>query len=168
MFMIYDKNQFTFNLIFILVLIATIIINVIFGMNFVQLNKRYVSINKTLSEIRHNQNFNFVQGSHQILKYQLTSQGFFVDSADNFGTFNGPSMQPTIYDGNIVIEKTYSGQSLEEGQIVRFIRDDGTAIIHRVRADYGNSVFVQGDSLKEGEIINKDQITHIIIGVLFT
>jgi len=78
-------------------------------------------------------------------------------------------MQPAIFDQNTLIERKYDGTSrLTEGQIVRYLRKDGTAVIHRIRADYGVEVYVQGDSLKDGEIIEKARISHIIIGVLFT
>ena len=67
-----------------------------------------------------------------------------------------------------LIEKKYNQEALVEGQIIRFLREDGTAVVHRVRADYGDTVYVQGDSLKEGEIITKEQITHLVLGVLYT
>jgi hypothetical protein len=165
---IYDKNQFTFNLIFILILIATIIINIIFGQNFVMLNRKYLDIKSTMSKIESNQDFNFIQGSHYDIEYMLTTQGFYVPGANDYGLFNGPSMQPVIFDGNTMIQKRYDGERLEEGHIVRFMRNDGQAVIHRVRADYGDTVYVQGDSLREGEIIDKSRITHLVIGVLFT
>ncbi len=166
---IYDKNQFTFNLLFLFILIASILINVIFAQNFMLLNKKYLDMNSTLAKVEANQNFNFIQAPHYNIEYQLNPQGFYV-VANDYGVFNGPSMQPSIFDGNTMIEKKYDGVlKLEAGQIVRFIREkDGQAIIHRVRADYGTTVFVQGDSLKEGEIIEKARITHVIVGVLFT
>jgi hypothetical protein len=165
---IYDKNQFSFNLIFIFILIAAMITNIILGQNFILLNKKYEDINATLTKIESNQNFNFIQGAHKDIEYQLSPQGFYV-LANDYGVFNGPSMQPSIFDGNTLIEKRYDGTSkVEEGQIVRYIREDNTPVVHRIRADYGKTVFVQGDSLKDGEIIEKSKITHIIVGVLFT
>jgi hypothetical protein len=165
---IYDRNQFTFNLVFIFLLIALIALNLIYSQNFNMLNQKYLQINDTLTKIESNQDFNFLQGSHDAMEYQLTPQGFYV-AANDYGKFSGPSMQPSIFDGNTLIEKKYNGKDpLAEGQIIRFIRKDGQAVIHRIRADYGETVFVQGDSLKEGEIIEKARITHIIVGVLFT
>ncbi|MBN2368110.1 S24/S26 family peptidase [Candidatus Woesearchaeota archaeon] len=166
---IYDKNQFTFNLVFLLILVASIMITIIYSQNYIALNRKYQEMSQRLDDIESNQNFNFIQGSHNEVDHQLTSEGFFIRRADDYGVFNGPSMQPVIFDGNIVVEKNYDKSSkLEEGQIVRFLRDDSTAVIHRVRADYGSEVYVQGDSLKEGEIISKDKITHVVVGVLFT
>ena len=164
---IYDKNQFTFNVIFLVILLACIFINVYYATNFRIVEDRFLSVNGTLGKVESNQNFNFIQAPHNKIDYALTEHGFLVKSADNYGVFNGPSMQPTIFDQNIMIEKRYDGGVLEEGQIIRFLRGD-QAVIHRVRADYGDMVYVQGDSLKEGEIIEKTKITHVVIGVLFT
>lgn len=158
---IYDKNQFTFNIVFVFILIASLFLNIYYATNFRIVNER-------LTEIEDNQNFNFIQSVHNDLDYDLTEHGFLIRSADEYGILSGPSMQPTIFDQNTIIEKSYNQEPLIEGQIIRFERANNQAVIHRVRADYGDKVFVQGDSLKEGEIINKDQITHIVIGVLFT
>ena len=164
---IYDKNQFTFNIIFVFILICLLGLNVYYAQNFKIMNNQYQRIEEKVTEIESNQVFNFIQGAHYDLVYQLTPTGLFVN-ANDYGMFNGPSMQPAIFDSNTLIEQTFNNSQLEEGQIIRFMRDNGTAVIHRVRADYGDTVYVQGDSLKEGEIIRKDQITHIIIGILFT
>jgi hypothetical protein len=165
---IYDRNQLTFNIVFTLILLASITLNLIYAYNFVELHKKYLNVTDRLDKIEGNQNFNFIQASHTLVDYQLTPQGFYV-VANDFGVLNGPSMQPTIFDGNTLIEKRYDGSSkLNEGQIIRYIREDGAAVVHRVRADYGETVFVQGDSLKQGEIINKNKITHVVVGVLFT
>lgn len=165
---IYDRNQLTFNIVFTLILLASITLNLIYAYNFVELHKRYLDVNASLAKVESNQNFNFIQASHTFVDYKLTPQGFYV-VANDFGVLNGPSMQPTIFDGNTLIEKRYDGSSkLNEGQIIRFIREDGAAVVHRVRADYGETVFAQGDSLKQGEIITKNKITHVIVGVLFT
>lgn len=159
---IYDRNQLTFNIILVLLLTVSIVLNIIFAQNFAK-------IDETLTKVEDNQNFNFIQSNHNEIDYQLSEHGFLIRSSDDFGLFNGPSMQPTIFDQNTMIQEKYdSNFSLEEGQVIRFTREDGTAVIHRVRADYGDTVFVQGDSLKEGEIIDKSQITHVILGVLFT
>lgn len=165
---IYDKNQFAFNLVFIIILCCSLAANYLYFMNMKQISSDILSLNATLGKVEENQNFNFIQGGHAQIEYQLTPQGFYVN-ANDFGKLSGPSMQPSIFDGNILIENKYDGKiNLTAGQIVRFTREDGTGVIHRVRADYGNRVYVQGDSLKDGEIISKDKITHVIVGVLFS
>ncbi|MEM3374001.1 MAG: S24/S26 family peptidase [Candidatus Woesearchaeota archaeon] len=164
---IYDKNQFTFNVLFLLILLSLIFLNINYAKNFNEMKEKFRYINETLKKIEDNQNFNFIEGSHYDLEYYLNPQGFYV-LANDYGIFNGPSMQPTIFDGNTLIEKKYNGEKIKPGQIVRFVRDNGQAVIHRVRADYGDKVYVQGDSLKEGEIIEKSKITHFVVGVLYT
>ncbi len=158
-----------FNVIFVLILLASVGLNLIYAFNFVELHKRYIDVNESLKKVESNQNFNFIQANHNEIDYQLTPQGFFV-VANDYGVLTGPSMQPTVFDGNTLIEKKYDGTGkLEAGQIVRYIREnDEQAVVHRVRADYGTIVFVQGDSLKDGEIIDKSKITHVIVGILYT
>lgn len=165
---IYDKNQLAFNIVFLLILIASIALNIVYSGNFRQLSEKYQNISDRIALVESNQDFNFIQGAHSEIDFQLNPQGFYV-MANDYGVFNGPSMQPAIFDGNTLIEKKYDGKSfLSEGEIIRFIREDGSAVIHRVRADYGDTVFAQGDSLKEGEIIEKGRITHTVVGILFT
>jgi len=100
---IYDRNQFTFNVVFILILVASVFLNVYYSTNFRIMENRYISLNETLAKVEENQNFNFIQGSHSSESYALTDQGFVISSADNYGEFNGPSMQPSIFDQNIII-----------------------------------------------------------------
>jgi hypothetical protein len=164
---IYDRNQLTFNVLFAFILLASVILNLIYAYNFVELHRIYIDVNESLKKIEINQDFNFIQATHLPIDFQLSPQGFYV-VANDYGVFNGPSMQPTIFDGNTLIEKKYDGSTLGIGQVVRYLRDDGAAVVHRIRADYGDSVYVQGDSLKVGEIIKKSKITHVVVGILFT
>jgi len=166
--MIYDRNQIRFNVVFVIIVLSSLALNVYFSYRVRQLNSNYEDMVSVLEKIESNQDFNFIQGTHYDLKYALTESGLVILSSNDIGALSGSSMQPVIFDGNILIEKKYDGENLEEGQIVRFIRKDGAAVVHRVRADYGSTLYVQGDSLKEGEVIDKKQVTHIVIGVLFT
>jgi NhaP-type Na+/H+ and K+/H+ antiporter len=170
---IYDKNQFLFNIVFIVILIASLVLNLTYYQNFKSIETSIFKVNENLSKVEENQNFNFIQAPHyELLKnnYMLTTKGFYVTSANDTGIFNGPSMQPAIFDGNTLIETKYDGKSvLSAGQIIRYKRiEDDKFVVHRVRADYGASIYVQGDTLKDGEIIEKGRITHIVVGVLYT
>lgn len=89
-----------------------------------------------------------------------------VDDMDRVVSISGFSMRPTMFDGNYVILKEYSGQVITEGMIVRFEKDDGF-VIHRVRGIYDDYIYTQGDSNKYGEKINRTQITDIVTGVIF-
>jgi len=160
---IYDKNQLTFNIVFTMILLLSLVLNILYATNFSKVSTR-------LDKIEENQDFNFIQGSHNEIEYQLTEHGFLIRSSDDYGNFSGPSMQPVIFDGNVLIEQKYEqGMQLSEGMVVRFERSPDEYVIHRIRAIYNDgTVFVQGDSLKEGERIRTSQITHIVVGVLFT
>ena len=42
------------------------------------------------------------------------------------------------------------------------------ARIHRVKATYPDTLMTQGDNLETTETISKSQVTHVVIGILFT
>jgi hypothetical protein len=166
---IYDKNQLTFNVVFVMILLVSILLNVYYATNLNKLDETFSEISKNLSVIEQNQNFNFIQGPHIDIDYALTEHGFLIRSSDDFGLFNGPSMQPVIFDQNVVIQKKISSDYvIKEGDIVRFKRPNGQGVVHRVRANYGDTLYIQGDSDKTGEIIDKSQVSHIILGVIYT
>ncbi|MBN2422090.1 S24/S26 family peptidase [Candidatus Woesearchaeota archaeon] len=167
--MMYDKNQFYFNVLLSVLSITLIIFSVIYGHSLIRINASIADINNNLVEIEKNQNYiNYIQGSHDDLNYQLIPTGFFIADANDFGTIAGASMQPSVFQGNTLIQVKYTDQVLQQGQIIRYIDEDRVPVIHRIRAIYNSTIHVQGDNLEEGEIIDKSQVTHIVIGVLFT
>ena len=106
----------------------------------------------------------------------------FMDISEETGYFWGYSMQPTLYEGNILLLKNYTiDYQLKPGEIVRYstisydeckslvrLNRESPYVVHRVKAIYGkDEVHIQGDNNMDAEIINKCQITHIVIGVLY-
>ncbi len=167
--MIYDKNQFRFNIILTLLLMVLIGSIYFFGSRFDSMTKEISSLSTSLDEMEKDVHYtNYIQGRSHNISYQLTQSGILISGIDDFGQLTGASMQPTIFEGNTLIEEKYSGQDLFPGDIVRYTSTGGQAVIHRVRAVYNETVHVQGDNLEEGEIINKVQITHIVLGLIFT
>ncbi|MFH0874691.1 MAG: S24/S26 family peptidase [archaeon] len=167
--MIYDKNQFAFNVILSLLLFAMIGTVVFFGLSFNSMKDEIKGINSNISMIEKKIDLpNFIQGHHASITYHLSPTGFIVGGADDYGKLSGSSMQPSIFDGNTLIEVKYVNQTLLPGQIIRFTDQKGVAVIHRIRAVYEDTAYVQGDNLAEGEIVSKSAITHIVQGVIFT
>ena len=167
--MIYDKNQFLFNMIFTSLIIVFLLISVFFSINLLKVKSELEFVNQKLGEIEENQHLiNYIQGSHDQVPYQLTPSGFFISGANDFGELKGSSMQPSIFEGNTLIQLKYTNQSLSEGQIVRYIGKDNVPFVHRIRAVYDETLLVQGDNLEISELISKSQVTHLVIGVLFT
>ncbi len=156
--MIYDRNQFIFNIILSVLMVVLISAFVFFGFSVLRMEEKLDSLEKSRNNI---------QASHQEIGYVL-GQGVFTVDADDFGKLTGASMQPAIFDGNTLIEMRYSNQTIVPGHVVRYIDAAGTPVIHRVRAVYEGTLHVQGDSMGEGEIIEKSQITHVVLGVLYT
>lgn len=97
------------------------------------------------------------------------------------GEFTGNSMQPTIFEGNtLIVMGLFLYDSVEPGQIIRYRESgcfdinanydaDEVFIVHRVVATYvNNTVVMRGDNNVEEEVIKRCQISHIVIGILYT
>ena len=117
---------------------------------------------------------NNIQAAHSVFSVEELSE--LILSAK----FQGNSMQPTIFEGNTAMMMQYTEDyEIIPGEIIMYSRlnTDGSCpnfrnsvgVVHRVIATYeDNMVLVQGDNVYEQEYITKCQISHIIIGVLFT
>jgi hypothetical protein len=87
-----------------------------------------------------------------------------------YGNLWGASMEPTFWDGNTAIMIPYNKNkyNLTPGEIIRYY-EDNNAVIHRITAIYPDGIMVDGDNmLVSTPPIQKNQITHIIIGIIFT
>jgi hypothetical protein len=124
-----------------------------------------------------------IQSSHALKRnFTITNTQFCINNVDDWGDLYGNSMQPTFFEGNTVIVKNYTNTTkIKSGDIIRFYRyndqysdcnkikeNTEMAVIHRVVAKYDNKILVQGDNLNEVETIDDCQVTHIILGILYT
>ena len=110
-------------------------------------------------------NDNYIQASHNDIKYGFVGDDLLIRNATLSGTY-GVSMRPTIFAGNKLIEIEYTNQQLREGQIIIFKTVDGFTA-HRIKGIYGDYVTTQGDNNQAHEYVNYENITHIVIGVLY-
>ena len=112
---------------------------------------------------------NYIQAPYADPKYQSSKDSVTVDvSSVSFP--EGKSMQPTIFSGNMALLQRYDGEEIEEGQILRYTKGDSAAI-HRVQANYldtGGYLLMRGDNNRFSERIEKSQITHRVVGILYT
>ncbi|MBT3464189.1 S24/S26 family peptidase [archaeon] len=167
--MIYDKNQFKFNIAFLLVLFISLSLTIYLSARINSLNNKYQSINGTVESLNDNLNYNQIQAPKNDIDFILTTTGLTISNANDYGVLSGPSMQPTIFDGNTIIQQKYfEGMELKLGDIIRYTNNQGEGIIHRIRGIYASTIYVQGDSLNTGEKVPKSRITHKIICVLYT
>lgn len=109
----------------------------------------------------------FIQEPYTEVNYSVGSTSFTVEDVDGYGVGYGYSMRPTIFDGNTILYKNYTGQDLDSGMIVSYDRE-GESVTHRIRGVYKGSVTVQGDNTDNWESISKSDIDLIALGVLFT
>ena len=102
------------------------------------------------------------------LRYERVNSGVTVfDTSPLMAT--GISMEPTMSTGNTLLLRPYDGVGLlKEGTIVIAIHDDNT-IAHRVVASYWpDFVYMKGDNNKRVDKIPIENVTHIVVGVLYT
>ncbi|PSG99520.1 MAG: hypothetical protein BRC29_05390 [Nanohaloarchaea archaeon SW_7_43_1] len=112
---------------------------------------------------------NYIQAAYTQIDYD-TQQGNIRVDASAVSKPEGKSMRPAIFSGNTVLMKEYKGGSISEGDILRYSTDSGT-VIHRVQANYlntGDYLLMKGDNNEYGSQIQRSQITHRVVGILYT
>lgn len=112
---------------------------------------------------------NYIQAPYTDVGFDIEEEGIKVDISDTSRP-EGKSMRPTIFSGNTVLMKEYEGGPISEGEILRYSTDSGD-IIHRVQANYldtGDYILMKGDNNEHASRIEKSQITHRVVGVLYT
>lgn len=123
-----------------------------------------------------------IQAAHTTFGYNLFINNFNRLGVDNYGFVSGNSMQPTFFEGNMVLEINLAkGYVLRPGEIVRYFANSTSDcpinstpmltdyVVHRIVAVYDdNNIVVAGDNNDVSEVIRRCQIKQIIIGFLFT
>lgn len=83
-------------------------------------------------------------------------------------SFEGLSMYPLLVGGrDEVIMTTINGKRLKRGDIVLYVRKDGTHVLHRIHGIKNNSYYMLGDAQTwiEGPI-KKDAILAVVTAVI--
>jgi hypothetical protein len=121
-----------------------------------------------------------VQAPHMNFNWSKVLDALDTAGLDSWGYLVGNSMQPTLFERNIVLEMNFSSQFyLRPGVIVRYWANSSPDclvngsideyVIHRVEADYGDDrIVVSGDNVVDREVIKRCQIKNVIIGVLYS
>lgn len=91
-----------------------------------------------------------------------------INDVDVAGQLYGSSMSPSIMNEDVVVSKDFSGQSLQEGMIIRYKKDNRT-MIHRIVGDYQSQGYVvaSGDRTDEMEKVKLEEITHVVKAVIY-
>ena len=109
-----------------------------------------------------------IQPAHVDVEVSADDGAVVVGGNLSWSGLRGPSMEPTIFPGNTIVLRAYTlDTELREGQIIRFIYEDRT-YVHRVLAVYEDKIITQGDNSDTTESISRKDITHVIVGVLYT
>jgi len=118
---------------------------------------------------------NYIQASHTDVKYYeavspLTGEGNICIKNVKDQRVVGSSMQPTTYTGNTILVKNFTSiYELKEGMIITYVDDKEGVMAHRVKGVYPpDYVITQGDASNYWQRVNYDNITGIVVGLLFT
>ena len=112
---------------------------------------------------------NYIQAAYTDIDYD-THQGSIRVDASAVSKPEGKSMRPTIFSGNTVLMEEYKGGPISEGDILRYSTDSGS-VIHRVQGNYlntGDYLLMKGDNNEYSSQIQRSQITHKVVGILYT
>lgn len=113
--------------------------------------------------------FNYIQAPYTPVDFDYNGNELSVN-VDALVRPEGKSMRPTIFSGNTLLMQEYTGETLSEGQIIRFRNGDGYTV-HRIEGVYTTSsgiYLTRGDNNDASERVNQEDITHVVKGVLFT
>ncbi len=103
---------------------------------------------------------NFIQAAHNDFTYSINS-GLKVPEVDYCKVITGDSMQPTIFEGNVVCIKKYHHSmknTLSEGMIIEYSNEHSSSVIHRIKSVYSSHIQAQGDNDNYNEKIEYEQI----------
>ncbi len=111
----------------------------------------------------------YIQAAYTSVDFDKNQQEVGISVSD-VARPEGKSMRPTIFSGNTVLMEEYQGEEISEGEILRYSTDSGY-VIHRVQANYldtGDYLLMRGDNNEHSSRIEQSQITHKVVGVLYT
>lgn len=110
---------------------------------------------------------NFIQAHHTEINYTYDEETGQV-IVDNVYCFEmwGSSMNPTIFENNVVCFKNYTGEKLRQGNMVHY-RTNGMEGLHRIEAVQADIVVVRGDNNRQEEIINYSNVKGILVLTLY-
>lgn len=145
----------------------------------ITMSPSYKIVNPVLAQ--HQKNI----ASPEITPYKDIQKILMENNAiDDWGDFSGNSMQPTLFEGNIVLSNLITDDTvLKPGMIIRYTTLNKTGcepiqnsqlidvpyIIHRIVSVHNdNTIITGGDNNNFVEKIKRCQITHVIVGVVYT
>ena len=79
----------------------------------------------------------------------------------------GIRMAPKFFPGNKLMYHNYTGQEIKTGYIVCY-KSYKSEACHRVISVYEKEIVVRGDNNKNDEIISLDNVTKIVLGIIYS
>lgn len=112
---------------------------------------------------------NYIQAAYTEPDYTYSDGEVSVEISD-ISRPEGKSMRPTVFSGNTLLLEKYENGRITEGEILKYTTGSGS-VIHRVQANYLDTeqyLLMRGDNNDHSSKVKKSQITHRVVGVLYT
>lgn len=114
--------------------------------------------------------WSYIQGHHTNIDYEIKSDSKIIQDVAIRNVycydFTGASMNPSLFQNNIVCLKEYKNETLEQGNIIHYTKADGD-VIHRIIAVQPDVLIVQGDNSVEQEYVNRTQVKGILVATIY-
>lgn len=129
----------------------------------------------TLKSDYYNGETNYIQRNSHPIDFDMNwnNSNITIEDVDTWSQSYGKSMQPTMWSGHTLLMREVNPEkvSLREGMILRYESEDGGGVVHRLTGNYDRTsgeLLMRGDNNQGSEVINTTQVTHKVIGVLYT
>lgn len=118
---------------------------------------------------------NYIQrNSHPIsFDFDWNESTVTINDIDTWSQSYGKSMQPTMWSGHTLLMREFNLEedTLQEGMVLRYEKEDGGGVVHRLQGNYHRTserLLLRGDNNRGPESIDSEQVTHQVVGVLYS
>ena len=107
----------------------------------------------------------YIQASHTNTEYSYSSNQITINDV-YCNKMQGSSMNPSIFEGNVVCFKEYTNQELKQGNIIDYFTLEMEKV-HRIIGLQSDLIIVQGDNTYVQEKINYSDVKGILVVTIY-
>lgn len=133
--------------------------------------ENYIEVDELKDELGIEENNNNIQSTGRDIGYRESGSRVTVSDIDMVNSVSGKSMQPRFFtDHTLLYREVDSPEELEEGDVVRFYVEDEGYYVHTIEGMYleNGFAYTRGDNNPDGEVTDFEDISHVVVGVLYT
>jgi len=107
----------------------------------------------------------YIQAHHTDIGYSYINNQIIINDV-YCSKMQGSSMNPSIFEGNVVCFKKYVNQELKQGNIIDY-STSGMEKVHRIIGLQEDLLIVKGDNTYVQEKINYSDIKGILVATIY-